>query len=181
MPTELDLNTKSGLVCLEGKKKQTTRIAYQLAFEDIQNGHTVYWIDGGALLDPSRMISSGFNAKISQGSLNNLYACRAFTAHQMAEIFKRIEEGNKGTKRLEEDSLMIITELHSMFLDNQLSKTEGMMLLTNTLHRIKTISKDRNLTVLITINKHNNPPTPRNINRIMRDYTDEYILLSSNL
>lgn len=177
MPSELELNIKSGVVCLEGQKEQTTRIAYQLALEDIQEGDTVYWIDGGSLLDPSRMISCISNTKISQGHLNNLHACRAFTAHQMAEIFKRIEEVNEEAKKLEEDSLMIITELHSMFSDSQLSTTEGTMLLTNTLHRIKTISKDRGLTVLITANKHNNPPTPRNIKQIMRDCADEYVIL----
>ena len=177
MPSELELSIESGVVCLEGEKEWTARIAYQLAFEDIQQGHTVYWIDGGALLDPSRMISSISNTKISQGCLNNLHACRAFTAHQMAEIFKRIEKVNEETKQLEEDSLMIITELHSMFSDSQLSTTEGKMLLTNTLHRIKTISKDRGLTVLITANKHNNPPTPKNIKQIMRDYADKYLLL----
>ncbi len=177
MPSELELTIKSGVVCLEGEKERTAKIAYNLAFEDIQEGHIVYWIDGGSLLDPSRMISSISNTKISQGYLNNLYACRAFTAHQMAEIFKRMEEEDEETKKLEEDSLMIITELHAMFLDNQLSIAEGTMLLTNTLHRIKTISKDRGLTVLITANKNNNRPTPRNIKQIMRDSADEYILL----
>jgi hypothetical protein len=177
MPSELELNMESGVVCLEGEREQTAEIAYKIACEDIQEGHTVYWIDGGSLLDPSRMISPISNTKISQGYLNNLYACRAFTAHQMAEIFKRIEEANEKTKKLEEDSLMIITELHAMFSDSQLSTVEGTMLLTNTLHRIKTISKDRGLTVLITANKNNNRPTPRNIKQIMRDSADEYVLL----
>ena len=63
MPSELELSIESGVVCLEGEKEWTARIAYQLAFEDIQQGHTVYWIDGGSLLDPSRMISSISNTK----------------------------------------------------------------------------------------------------------------------
>ena len=177
MPPELELSIKSGIVYLEGEKEKTAEIAYRLAFEDIQEGHIVYWIDGGSLLDPSRMISSISNTKISQGYLNNLHACRAFTAHQMAEIFKRIEEANEETKKLQEDSLMIITELHAMFSDSQLNTAEAIMLLTNTFHRIKTISKDRSLTVLITANKHNNRPTSRNIKQIMRDNADEYVLL----
>ena len=161
------LAERSRVICLEGGKYQTAEIAYGLATKEISAGKKVYWVDGGSLLDPSRITSPSLMKSIDY--LDRLSACRAFTAHQMSEIFRRMERPRDEGATVEEESLLIVTSAHSMFLDTQLGIVEGNMLLRNTLQRIRRISRTRRLYVLITIDRGNRgggaapppPPPPR--------------------
>ena len=148
------LAERSRVICLEGGKYQTAEIAYGLATKEISAGKKVYWVDGGSLLDPSRITSPSLMKSIDY--LDRLSACRAFTAHQMSEIFRRMERPRDEGATVEEESLLIVTSAHSMFLDTQLGIVEGNMLLRNTLQRIRRISRTRRLAVLITIDRGNN-------------------------
>mgnify|MGYP004238062993 FL=1 len=175
MLSDQDLIRRTKVVCLEGGKTQTADIAYRLATKEIERGGTVYWVDGGSLLDPTRIIPS--TSQPSTIHLDRLQACRAFTAHQMAEIFKRMEKPRDGESPLEDGSLLIVTNAHSMFLDTQLGVVEGNMLLRNTLHRIRRISRTRGLAVLMTADRWTAPPTPTKVTALLEKISDEYIRL----
>lgn len=175
MLSEKDLIRKSKMVCIEGGKSQTADIAYRLATKEIERGRTVFWIDGGSLLDPTRIIPPASHPSTTH--LDRLQACRAFTAHQMAEIFKRMEGPGDGECPLEDGSLMIVTNAHSMFLDTQLGVAEGNMLLRNTLHRIRRISRASNIATLVTIDRWTKPPTPIKARSLLEKISDEYISL----
>ena len=75
------------------------------------------------MLDPSRITSPSLSKSIDY--LDRLNACRAFTAHQMSEIFRRMERPRDERDTLEEESLLIVTSAHSMFLDTQLGTVEA--------------------------------------------------------
>ena len=175
MISEQDIVRRSRMVCLEGGKTQTADIAYRLATEEIERGNTVYWVDGGSLLDPTRIIPP--TPRPSTIHLDRLQACRAFTAHQMAEIFKRMEKPEDRGRPMEDGSLLVVTNAHSMFLDTQLGVVEGNMLLRNTLHRIRRISRTSDLAVLITADRWTTPPTPTKVTALLEKISDEYIRL----
>ena len=160
---------------MEGGKTQTADVAYRLSAKEIERGNTVYWVDGGSLLDPTRIIPP--TSKPSTVDLDRLQACRAFTAHQMAEIFRRMEKAEGGESPLEDGSLLVVTSAHSMFLDNQLGVVEGNMLLRNTLHRIRRISRTGNLAVVMTADRWTTPPTPTKVTALLENISDEYIRL----
>ena len=170
------LAERSRVICLEGGKYQTAEIAYGLATKEISAGKKVYWVDGGSLLDPSRITSPSLMKSIDY--LDRLSACRAFTAHQMSEIFRRMERPRDEGATVEEESLLIVTSAHSMFLDTQLGIVEGNMLLRNTLRRIRRISRNRRLAVLITIDRGNNPPTPPKVRSLLRKSCDDFLELN---
>ena len=170
------LAERSRVICLEGGKYQTAEIAYGLATKEISAGKKVYWVDGGSLLDPSRITSPSLMKSIDY--LDRLSACRAFTAHQMSEIFRRMERPRDEGATVEEESLLIVTSAHSMFLDTQLGVVEGNMLLRNTLRRIRRISRIRRLAVLITIDRGNNPPTPPKVRSLLRKSCDDFLELN---
>ena len=170
-----DLVERSRVVCLEGGRYQTAEIAYSLASQEISTGKKVYWVDGGSMLDPSRITSPSLLESIDY--LDRLNACRAFTAHQMSEIFRRMERPRDERDTVEEESLLIVTSAHSMFLDTQLGVVEGNMLLRNTLRRIRRISRNRRLAVLITIDRGNNPPTPPKVRSLLRKSCDDFLEL----
>ena len=169
------LAERSRVVCLEGGKYQTAEIAYGLATKEISAGKKVYWVDGGSLLDPSRITSPSLMKSIDY--LDRLSACRAFTAHQMSEIFRKMDRPRDEGATVEEESLLIVTSAHSMFLDTQLGIVEGNMLLRNTLQRIRRISRTRRLAVLITIDRGNNPPTPPKVRNLLRKSCDDFLEL----
>ena len=175
MISEQDLVRRSKMVCLEGGRTQTADIAYRLSAKEIERGNTVYWVDGGSLLDPTRIIPP--TSQPSTIDLDRLQACRAFTAHQMAEIFRRMEKAEGGESPLEDGSLLVVTSAHSMFLDNQLGVVEGNMLLRNTLHRIRRISRTGNLAVVMTADRRTTPPTPIKVTALLENISDEYIRL----
>lgn len=175
MLSDQDLIGRAKMVCLEGGKTQTADIAYRLATKEIERGRTVYWVDGGSLLDPTRIIPPA--SQSSTINLDRLQACRAFTAHQMAEIFKRMEKPRDGGSPLEDGSLLVVTNAHSMFLDTQLGVVEGNMLLRNTLHRIRRISRSGDLAVLLTADRRTTPPTPTKVTALLEKISDEYIRL----
>ena len=175
MISEQDLVRRSKMVCLEGGRTQTADIAYRLSAREIERGNTVYWVDGGSLLDPTRIIPP--TSHPSTIDLDRLQACRAFTAHQMAEIFKRLEKPEDGESPLQDGSLLVVTSAHSMFLDSQLGVVEGNMLLRNTLHRIRRISRAGNLAVVMTADRRTTPPTPTKVTTLLEEISDEYIRL----
>ena len=175
MISEQDLVRRSKMVCLEGGRTQTADIAYRLSANEIERGNTVYWVDGGSLLDPTRIIPP--TSQPSTIDLDRLQACRAFTAHQMAEIFKRMEKAEDGESPLEDGSLLVVTSAHSMFLDNQLGVVEGNMLLRNTLHRIRRISRTGDIAVVMTADRWTKPPTPTKVTALLEKISDEYIRL----
>tara|TARA_Y100000748_G_scaffold218884_1_gene183901 strand:- start:4244 stop:4570 length:327 start_codon:yes stop_codon:yes gene_type:complete len=99
----------------------------------------------------------------------------------MAEIFRRMEKPEDGGRPLEDGSLLVVTSAHSMFLDTQLGVAEGNMLLRNTLHRIRRISRTSDLAVLITADRWTTPPTPTKVTALLEKISDEYIRLPREL
>jgi len=95
----------------------------------------------------------------------------------MAEIFKRMEKPEDGKSSLEDGSLLVVTSAHSMFLDNQLGVVEGNMLLRNTLHRIRRISRTGDIAVVMTADRWTTPPTPTKVTALLEKISDEYIRL----
>tara|TARA_B100000575_G_C22526122_1_gene340030 strand:- start:45 stop:374 length:330 start_codon:yes stop_codon:yes gene_type:complete len=95
----------------------------------------------------------------------------------MAEIFKRMEGRGDGGRQLENGSLMIVTNAHSMFLDAQLGVVEGNMLLRSTLQRIRRISRTSNLATLVTVDRWTKPPTPIKAMILLEKISDEYFRL----
>ena len=55
------------------------------------------------------------------------------------------------------------------------------MLLRNTLHRIRRISRTSDLAVLITADRWTTPPTPTKVTALLEKISDEYIRLPREL
>ena len=103
------------------RRTQTADIAYRLSAKEIEREHSLLGRRGLLARPYANHIST---LRPSTIDLDRLQACRAFTAHQMAEIFKRMEKAEDGESPLEDGDLLVVTSVHTMFLDNQLGVVE---------------------------------------------------------
>ena len=138
-------------VLIRGRISSNEILINHLICEELSKRQPVYWIDGGMRLDPSLLIPTLLkkNGKIT--NLDYLYASRGFTAHQMLEIIKRLAREKENKKRLHSGKLIIISDLVNMFMDEQVSSSEGKSMLKKSLSYIKEIAMEYNSAVILTI------------------------------
>ena len=99
-----------GMLLIEGLKRSTRYLTRHMICEELVKGRPVHWIDGGMGLDPSTLIRPLAHKKKGIELLDNLYACRGFTAHQMAEIIKRLASKNSDDN-LRKGRLIVVSDL----------------------------------------------------------------------
>ena len=138
-------------VLIRGRRSSNEILINHMICEELSKRQPVYWIDGGMRLDPSLLIPTLLkkNGKIT--NLDYLYASRGFTAHQMLEIIKRLAREEENEKRLHSGKLIIISDLVNMFMDEQVSSSEGKSMLKKSLSYIKEIAMEYNSAVILTI------------------------------
>ena len=138
-------------VLIRGIRSSNEILINHLICEELSKRQPVYWIDGGMRLDPSLLIPTLLkkNGKIT--NLDYLYASRGFTAHQMLEIIKRLAREKENKKGLHSGKLIIISDLVNMFMDEQVSSSEGKSMLKKSLSYIKEIAMEYNSAVILTI------------------------------
>jgi|GEM_PF-437382 hypothetical protein len=138
-------------VLIRGRRSSNEILINHMICEELSKRQPVYWIDGGMRLDPSLLIPTLLkkNGKIT--NLDYLYASRGFTAHQMLEIIKRLAREKENKKGLHSGRLIIISDLVNMFMDEQVSSSEGKSMLKKSLSYIKEIAMEYNSAVILTI------------------------------
>jgi hypothetical protein len=146
-----------GMLLIEGSKKSTRYLTRYMICEELVKGRPVHWIDGGMGLDPSTLIRPLARKKRGIELLDNLHVCRGFTAHQMAEIVKRLASESPNNENLVKGRLIIISDLASMFADTQVKRAEGHAMLKESLSNIQVIAKTWNSLVLVTVNYQAKP------------------------
>ncbi len=146
-----------GMLLIEGSKRSTRYLTRRMICEELAKGRPVHWIDGGMGLDPSKLIRPLARKKRGIEVLDNLHACRGFTAHQMAEIIKRLASESPNDENLVKGRLIVISDLASMFADTQVKRAEGSAMLKESLSNIQYIAKKWNSLVLVTVNYQAKP------------------------
>ena len=138
-------------VLIRGRRSSNEILINHMICEELSKRQPVYWIDGWMRLDPSLLIPTLLkkNGKIT--NLDYLYASRGFTAHQMLEIIKRLAREKENKKGLHSGRLIIISDLVNMFMDEQVSSSEGKSMLKKSLSYIKEIAMEYNSAVILTI------------------------------
>jgi hypothetical protein len=138
-------------VLIRGRRSSNEILINHMICEELSKRQPVYWIDGGMRLDPFLLIPTLLkkNGKIT--NLDYLYASRGFTAHQMLEIIKRLAREKENKKGLHSGRLIIISDLVNMFMDEQVSSSEGKSMLKKSLSYIKEIAMEYNSAVILTI------------------------------
>ena len=144
------------MLLIEGSKRSTRYLTRYMICDELVKGRPVHWIDGGMGLDPSTLIRPLARKKCGIEALDNLHACRGFTAHQMAEIVKRLDsETDDGD--LVKGRLIVISDLASMFADTQVKRAEGSAMLKESLAHIQSIAIKWNSLVVVTVNYQAQP------------------------
>ncbi len=144
------------MLLIEGSKRSTRYITRYMICDELAKGRPVHWIDGGMGLDPSTLIRPLAHKKRGIEALDNLHACRGFTAHQIAQIVKRLDS-EVDDEDLVKGRLIVISDLASMFADTQVKHAEGSAMLKESLAHIQSMANKWNSLVVVTVNYQAQP------------------------
>ena len=167
-----------GMLLIEGLKRSTRYLTRHMICEELVKGRPVHWIDGGMGLDPSTLIRPLAHKKKGIELLDNLYACRGFTAHQMAEIIKRLASKNSDDN-LRKGRLIVVSDLASMFADSQVKRAEGSAMLKDSLSDIQYIAKKWNSLVLVTVNYQSKPFLSKSMKSELKNSANDRLTILS--
>jgi len=168
-----------GIVLVEGSKRVGLALCREMLCEEIYAGRPVHWVDGGMSLDPSALIRPLSDRGRNPSSLSLLRTCRAFTAHQMHELVSRLETDLLVFEDSKDVRLVVLSDLASMFADNQVKKAEGIAMLEKCMRTSKMIAEERDLLMVITVVRRRSAPLPKTMISTMRNYADDRISLIS--
>ncbi len=164
---------------LEGSNGQAHAIAMEMVCSEISSGRPVHWIDGGMLLDPSKIIPILTRKSGSSNDLRLLQGCRAFTAHQMLDLVRRAQNDVNSMDNHRNIRLVIITELIRMFADTQVRRSEGQAMLGECLSLINALSRCKNILILMTMTSGGKSAIYGGLSNKMRKYADERVSVFS--
>ena len=153
-------------ILIRGRRSSNEILINHMICEELSKRQPVFWIDGGMRLDPSLLIPTLQKKHGKITNLDYLYASRGFTAHQMLEIIKRLAREEENEKRLHSGKLIIISDLVNMFMDEQVSSSEGKSMLKKSLSYIKEIApliQD----IIDQVNKLQPSKAPKNLGMII--------------
>ena len=167
-----------GMLLIEGLKLSTRYLTRHMICEELVKGRPVHWIDGGMGLDPSTLIRPLAHKKKGIELLDNLYACRGFTAHQMAEIIKRLAS-KTSDDNLRKGRLIVVSDLASMFADSQVKRAEGSAMLKESLSDIQYIAKKWNSLVLVTVNYQSKPFLSKSMKSELKNSANDRLTILS--
>ena len=167
-----------GMLLIEGLKRSTRYLTRHMICEELVKGRPVHWIDGGMGLDPSTLIRPLAHKKKGVELLDNLYACRGFTAHQMAEIIKRLAS-KTSDDNLRKGRLIVVSDLVSMFADSQVKRAEGSAMLKESLSDIQYIAKKCNSLVLVTVNYKSKPFLSKSMKSELKNAANDRLTILS--
>ena len=166
------------VVLAEGSKRCSLALVEAMICDELERGMSAIWIDGGMVLDPSALISSLSRRGLRPTLLDNLRVCRAFTAHQMMEVVRRVESDISSDDGLRA-RLIVATELACMFPDEQVKPAEGRSMLRSSMAMISSLAKERGMLALVTANYRRAPGIPRDMRSTMRKIADDRVTLLS--
>ena len=167
------------VVLAEGSKRCSLALVEAMICDELERGMSAIWIDGGMVLDPSALISSLSRRGLRPTLLDNLRVCRAFTAHQMVEVVRRVESDISSDDGLQSARLIVTTELACMFPDEQVKPAEGRSMLRSSMAMISSLAKERGMLALVTANYRRAPGIPRDMRSTMREIADDRVTLLS--
>ena len=146
------------VVLAEGSKRCSLALVEAMICDELERGMSAIWIDGG---------------------MDNLRVCRAFTAHQMVEVVRRVESDISSDDGLQSARLIVTTELACMFPDEQVKPAEGRSMLRSSMAMISSLAKERGMLALVTANYRRAPGIPRDMRSTMREIADDRVTLLS--
>lgn len=167
------------MLLIEGSKRSTRYLTKSMICEELTKGRPVHWIDGGMGLDPSTLIRPLARKKRGCEALDNLHACRGFTAHQMAEIVKRLAFEFPDDENLVKGRLIVISDLASMFADTQVKRAEGSAMLKKSLSHIQDIANKYDSLVLVTVNYQAQPYLPKSMKSDLKNAANDRLTILS--
>ncbi len=166
-------------VLIEGSRQSSLRFVIEMLCEEISSDGPVYWVDGGMSLDPSALIRPLSARGLPASRIGLLRACRAFTAHQMVDLLRRLDEEIRSYADRGKPRLVVITDLAKMFADRQLKGAESRAMLEECLDSIQMMSKNMNLLFILTLAKSDVSRNKRNMTDKIRRAVDERITIKS--
>ena len=166
-------------VLIEGQRQSSLRFVIEMLCEEISADSPVYWVDGGMSLDPSALIQPLSARGLPASRIGLLRACRAFTAHQMVDLLRRLDEEMRTYADRGKPRLVVITDLARMFADRQLNRAESQAMLEECLDTIQMLSKNMNLLFVLTLVESDVPRNQGNIVDKIRRVVDERITIKS--
>lgn len=171
---------KTGTAMLiEGPRQLSLRFVIEMLCEEISSDSPVYWVDGGMSLDPSALIRPLSARGMPASRIELLRACRAFTAHQMVDLLRRLDGEIRTCAYREKPRLVVITDLTKMFADRQLIEAESRAMLKECLDTIQTLSRNMNLLFVLTLAESDASRNQKNMADKIRRVADERITIKS--
>ena len=166
-------------VLIEGSRQSSLRLVIEMLCEEISSDSPVYWLDGGMSLDPSALICPLSARGMPASRIELLRACRAFTAHQMVDLIRRLDEEIRTYAGRGKPRLVVITDLTKMFADRQLNRAESRAMLEECLDTIQMLSRNMNLLFVLTLAESDASLNQRNMADKIRRKVDERITIKS--
>ena len=166
-------------VLIEGPRQLGLRFVIEMLCEEISSDSPVYWVDGGMSLDPSALIRPLSARGMPASRMELLRACRAFTAHQMVDLLRRLDREIRTYADRGKPRLVVITDLTKMFADRQLNGAESRAMLEECLDTIQTLSRNMNLLFVLTLAESDASRNQRNMADKIRRVVDERITIKS--
>ena len=166
-------------VLIEGPRQLGLRFVIEMLCEEISSDSPVYWVDGGMSLDPSALIRPLSARGMPASRIELLRACRAFTAHQMVDLLRRLDGEIRTYVDRGKPRLVVITDLTKMFADRQLNGAESRAMLEECLDTIQTLSRNMNLLFVLTLAESDASRNQRNMADKIRRVVDERITIKS--
>lgn len=171
---------KTGTMALiEGSRQCSLRLIIEMLCEEISLDNPVYWIDGGMSLDPSALVRPLSIRKIPTNRIELLRACRAFTAHQMVDLLRRLGEEIQNYANRSKLRLVVVTSLTKMFSDRQVNRAESRAMLRECLDIIQMLSKNMNLLFVLTLVESDTTRNQRETTDKIRKLADDRITIKS--
>ena len=173
----------SSVLLIDQNTQDFQSVLLRMVANELESSRPVHWIDGGVSLDPSRLLPLlRMRNCDTLTPLRNFHISRGFTAYQTVSIVKKLANEAKlipPPDRIINGRLIIISEVSRMFMDSQLKKPEGRSLLTETLERCRTLSKDSESLVIITSSRNSSPPLSKDMRHILSRYSDDTLRIKS--
>ena len=169
----------STVMLIEGSRQSSLRFVIEMICEEISSDTPVYWVDGGMSLNPSALIHPLSARGSPTTCIGLLRACRAFTAHQMVDLIRRLDEEIRAYADRKKPRLVVVTDLAKMFADRQLNGAESRAMLEECLDTIQMLSKSMNLLFVLTLAESGASRNQRKMVDKIRGLVDDRITIKS--
>ncbi len=166
------------LVLFEGDVNVNEWILSSIVANEVRHRRAVHWIDGGTRFDPGRFAPLIRVGRIeTEESMQRLYICRGFTAHQLSEqIYSVCYNLEEGFVQTIDSRLLVISDMPIMYGDSQIRTEEGCSMLRRALLHLRRFAVEQGYLVLISHRFSRQNPFSRALKQQLHALIDEHFL-----